>query len=516
MYQNQEIEKYKGLFYSNPTAGLVFDRQSLAILAANGAATALYGYTNEEFLSLTIRDLFANSDRALLDQKLSLEDFESERTGPWRQARRDGGLLFAELTLQRYSMNGRPAVIAAVADITGRVQAEHALMLNEHRYREIFENANDMLYTHDLQGNFTSVNRAAERISGYSRSEVSQLNIAQLVAPEYLDVARSMIQRKLGGDKPTVYELEIFSKSGRRIPLEVSTRLQFQDGRPVAVQGIARDITERKQARQRLENSARALQFKNEELASALDAARAATEAKSRFLANVSHEIRTPMNGIIGMIHLLLDTDLTAEQSDYAGTVLQSAASLLGVLNDILDFSKIEAGRLTIEAGSFSPQEVIHGVCKLLATRAAAKGLELTTNIAPNLPALVVGDSLRFRQILINLIANALKFTDSGTVTLEAGMIESHADYSLCRFAVTDTGIGIRAEELDRIFESFVQADDSSTRQYGGTGLGLAISKQLVELMGGRIGVQSQLGSGSTFWFIIPLGNVTAPASPRQ
>src|SRR5689334_18852002 len=283
MYQDTEIDRYRGLFYSNPTAGLVFDRSSLAILAANSAASVLYGYGKEELLSLTIRDLFVDADRDLLDQKLSLEDFESEKTGPWKQSSRDGTPLFVELTLQRYSMNGQPAVIAAVTDITNRVQAERALMLNEHRYREIFENANDILYTHDLQGNFTSINRAAERVSGYSRSEVAQLNMAQLLAPECLDLARSMIQRKLGGDKPTTYELEIFSKNGRRIPLEVSTRLQFQDGRPVAVQGIARDITERRLARQRIENSARELQLKNEELASALEAARAATEAKSRF-----------------------------------------------------------------------------------------------------------------------------------------------------------------------------------------------------------------------------------------
>jgi PAS domain S-box-containing protein len=513
MYQDTEINQYRGLFYSNPTPGLVFDRSSLAILAANSAASVLYGYGREELLSLTIRDLFVDADRDLLDQKLSLEDFESEKTGPWKQSRRDGTPLFVELTLQRYSMNGQPAVIAAVTDITNRVQAERALMLNEHRYREIFENANDILYTHDLQGNFTSINRAAERISGYNRAEVCQLNMTHLLVPECLDLARSMIQRKLGGDKPTTYELEIFSKNGRRIPLEVSTRLQFQDGRPVAVQGIARDITERRQARQRIENSARELQLKNEELASALEAARAATEAKSRFLANVSHEIRTPMNGIIGMIHLLLDTELTAEQSDYAGTVLQSATSLLGVLNDILDFSKIEAGKLTIQAASFSPEEVIRGVSKLLGTRASAKGLELKMTIAPDVPALVVGDSLRFRQILLNLVANAIKFADSGTVTIEAIRIEPRDDYSLYQFSVADTGIGIRPEALDRIFESFVQGDDSSTRQYGGTGLGLAISKQLVELMGGQIGVRSQFGNGSTFWFVIPFGNINDPVS---
>ena len=513
MYPDKEIDRYKALFYSSPTAGLIFDRTSLAILTANTAATRLYGYSLDEFLAHSIRDLFCDSDRPLLDQKLEAAGFDSQKTGPWCHRKRDGGLMYVELTLQSYNMNGQPAVLAAATDITTRLETEQVLMSNEHLYREIFENANDILYTHDLQGNFTTINRAAERITGFSKAEAARLNIEHLVAPEYLDVARTMIQRKLGGEKPTTYELEILSKNGRRIPLEVSTRLQFQDGRPVAVQGIARDISERRLAQQKLENYARELQRKNEELAAALEAARAATETKSRFLANVSHEIRTPMNGIIGMIHLLLDSELAPEQRDYASTVLQSATSLMAIMNDILDFSKIEAGRLTIEAVTFSPEETIRSVQKLVGMRASAKGLELTTKIAPDLPALVIGDSLRFRQILMNLLANAIKFTDSGSVALEASLLESHESHSLFRFAVSDTGIGIPARAQERIFESFVQADDSSTRLYGGTGLGLAISKQLVELMGGQIGVQSEPGKGSTFWFVIPLGLVTDRAS---
>ena len=514
MHQDKELDRYKALFYSSPTAGLVFDRSSFAILTANTAATRLYGYSREEFPAHSILELFCDSDRALFEQSLEREDFDSERTGPWRHRKRDGGCMYVELTMQRYSMNGQPAVLAAVTDITARMETQQVLLSNEHLYREIFENANDILYTHDLQGNFITINRAAERITGYSRTEAAELNIEHLVAPEYLDLARTMTQRKLGGEKPTTYELEILSKNGRRIPLEVSTRLQFQDGRPFAVQGIARDITERRLAQQKLANYARQLQLKNEELASALEAAQAAAEAKSRFLANVSHEIRTPMNGIIGMIHLLLDSELTLEQRDYAETVLQSATSLMGIMNDILDFSKIEVGRLSIEAAAFSPEETLRSVQKLVGVRASAKGLELKTTVAADLPALVIGDSLRFRQILTNLLANAIKFTDSGCITLEAGLVESREAHSLCRFAVSDTGIGIPAGSLERIFESFVQADDSNTRLYGGTGLGLAISKQLVELMGGQIGVESEPGKGSTFWFVIPLGNVNDPASP--
>jgi len=334
--------------------------------------------------------------------------------------------------------------------------------------------------------------------------------------PESLDLARSMIQRKLGGESPTVYEIDILAKNGSRIPLEVSTRIQFVDGKPVAVQGVARDITERKRARQALENYARELQLKNRELASALDGAREAAEAKSRFLANVSHETRTPMNGIIGMIHLLLETNLTLEQRDYAETVLNSANSLLVIMNDILDFSKIEAGRMTLETTVFSLRQVLENVVKLFSGQAAEKALELRTAFAAGLPEMVIGDSLRLQQVLSNLVSNAIKFTSQGVVTIEGALLASRESCATVRFRVNDTGIGIRPESLEKIFESFVQADDSSTRLYGGTGLGLAISKQLVELMGGEIGVTSKFGKGSSFWFTLQLGRSAANEEPAE
>lgn len=506
--EEEALERYRALFYSSPNPALVFDRSSCGILAANDAAALLYGWQRDEFVSRDFLQLFCEPDRESFAARLTHPTLQPEKSGPWRHVRRDGSALYVELTLQPFVMAARLAVIAGIFDVTQRVEMEQSVISSEQRYREIFENANDIIYTHDLEGNFTSFNQTAERVTGFRRTEIPHINIAGLVAPEFLELARSMIQRKLGGESPTTYELEIIAKDGRRIPLEVSTRVQFVGGRPVAVQGIARDVTERKQARQALENHTHELQLKNRELASALDAARAAAEAKSRFLANVSHETRTPMNGIIGMIHLLLDTPLTLEQREYGETVLQSARSLLAIMNDILDFSKIEAGRMTLEATPFTLTEVIQSVLKLFVRQASEKGLELRTSYEAGLPEMVNGDCLRLQQILMNLLANAIKFTNHGSVVLEAKVVEERdADLTL-RFAVTDTGIGIRADALERIFESFVQADDSNTRVYGGTGLGLAISKQLVELMGGQIGVTSEVGKGSTFWFTAALGRV--------
>ncbi len=393
----------------------------------------------------------------------------------------------------------RKQVMEQTGIILRRLEREVAL---EERYRDLFENATDIVYTHDLEGNITSFNRAAERSTDYSRDEALKMNMDQLVAPEYHDLAHRMTEQKLSTGGTTTYELEVIAKDGRRVQLEVSTRLIHQDGKPFEVQGNARDIAERKRV--------------EAELMKAKEEAEAASRTKSEFLANVSHEIRTPMNGILGMTELALETSLTSEQREYLEIVKTSGDSLLQVINDILDLSKVEAGKLDLETIPFSLRANMEDTLKMLAPLAHKKGLELSCRIPAGIPETVIGDPVRLGQIVSNLGANAIKFTQCGRVTVSVDSESRTKDQVCLHFTVTDTGIGIAADKQQLIFEAFAQADGSTTRKYGGTGLGLAICARLVQLMNGRIWVDSGPGRGSTFHFTARFGVDAAAASPLQ
>jgi len=380
-------------------------------------------------------------------------------------------------------------------------RAQETLRLSEHRYRDLFENANDIIFALDGAGNITSLNRAGERVTGYDLNEIQRQNISKLLAPEYSDTLLEMMATRPTEENTSIYEIEILAKNGTRSMLEVSARQVHAEGRVVALNGIARDITERKGAEIALKK--------------AKEAAEAANEAKSTFLATMSHEIRTPMNGILGMTELVLDSDLTVEQRENLGLVRLSAESLLSIINDILDFSKIEAGKMELEYIPFDLRESLGETMKALAFRAHQKGLELVYEVEPNVPEALLGDPGRIRQILTNLIGNAIKFTEHGEIFVSVEEQSQEPPNTILHFAVKDTGVGIPDEKQGTIFEAFTQADGSMARKYGGTGLGLTICVRLVKLMGGRVWLESKPGQGSTFHFTVQMAvQDTASARP--
>ncbi len=407
-----------------------------------------------------------------------------------------GALAVVALVALAWSVLLRRRVRAQTALIRASIENEAKL---EKQYRDLFENATDVVYTTDLAGNFTSMNAAGERTLGLSREAVRRMNIADLAPPDGADAIRELLDPERSVDA-TLVEIEVVRLDGVRLTLEVQSRAIRAGATVVAFEGIARNVSERKQAEA-------ALKY-------ARDAAVESARVKSEFLANMSHEIRTPMNGIIGMTSLALDTTLDATQREYLTMAKSSADALLGVIDDILDFSKIEAGKLGVEAIDFALAECVTGAIATLELRARQKGLALVHRIAPDVPSRVVGDPGRLRQVLLNLVGNAVKFTERGEVSLTVDAESVGEGEAVLRFEVKDQGVGIPLEKQRLIFEAFAQADSSTTRQYGGTGLGLAISSQLVALMGGTIGVTSVPGDGSTFAFTVRLGVGASPVAP--
>jgi PAS domain S-box-containing protein len=354
-------------------------------------------------------------------------------------------------------------------------------------------------YLIDLDGRVLACNEAFVQILGcQSKAEALSANATSFyrdpsARAAFLEEVRS--QRRIIGREST-----LMRRDGRTIHvLENAIGAFDADGQLVEIRGFILDITERKRG--------------EAELARARDCALDSARLKAEFLANMSHEIRTPMNGVVGMAGLLLDTELTPQQRDFAQSIQASGDALLTIINDILDFSKVEAGKLTIEVEDFEPRPVVEGALELLAERAAAKNIELVLQIDPAVPDWVRGDAGRLRQVLANLIGNAVKFTDEGEVVVTLMVDADEGPAVVLRWEVRDTGIGLTSQECSRLFRPFTQADGSTTRRFGGTGLGLAISKRLVELMDGSIGVRSAPGAGSTFWFTARLERSARPSA---
>jgi two-component system sensor histidine kinase/response regulator len=455
---------------------LEHERTLITKLLATGAALQKAGKSSPTFAA----DL-----RGLRIQGAELSSVTGDAAG---EITKDSQARLSRLVLVEIVLG----LFSAAAAVGMALLLRRRALRQSERFRSLVHNATDLITVLDDHAIALYQSPSSERVLGYHPSELLGAQLTDLLHPSDKKHVIEAFAGALEQPGATVgLHFRLRHSDGRWIVLEATATNMLNDR---SVRGFvvnSRDVTEREHAAA--------------ELSAARDAALSASVTKSQFLASMSHEVRTPMNAIIGLTELLLDTDLESEQREFASGVQGAAEGLLGIINDILDFSKVEAGKLEIEAVPFDLDRVVEDVAALLGETANAKGVELLAHCRPEVPTALVGDPTRLRQILLNLGSNAVKFTQRGEVVFRVRILEDTPAAVRLRLEVSDTGVGIAAADIDRLFDPFSQADASTTRRFGGTGLGLAIVKQLVELMDGTVGVDSEVDVGSTFWFELPL-----------
>ena len=464
------------------------------VVYANKAACEQLSYPIEELMGMEITALDVDaSSEAATRLKFEVGPAGKPKNFESRFGCGDGRLIDVEISLFEARDEERSVIVLSFKDTTEQKNATDQAQREQATLRALVNAIPDPVFYKNPQGRYLGCNEAFAEVIDHTIDDIVGRSDHQLLDNTWADSVSAVDQEVLARLEKSSHEQWIDYKDGRRELFE-SVKAPFwdQDGRLLGLMGIARNITQRKKI--------------EEEVRRAKEIAEETTQMKSDFLANMSHEIRTPMNAIIGLSHLALKTDLTARQRDYLTKVQSSGQHLLGIINDILDFSKVEAGKLTVEHIDFELDKVLDNVANLITDKCTAKGLELVFDIAADVPQTLVGDSLRVGQILINYVNNALKYTEQGEIVISARVSDLTLEDVLLRFSVRDTGIGLTQEQISRLFQSFSQADTSTTRKFGGTGLGLAISKNLAALMGGEVGVSSVYGSGSEFWFTVRLG----------
>ena len=504
--------RFRGVTDSAQDAILIMDPRG-AISYWNPAAETILGYSNEEAIGQNLHSLLV-PERYLAAHHATFPEFLRTGRGgaigstvELSARRKDGREITVELSLSALCLEKEWHAIGIIRDVSSRKRAEQALQDSEEKFRQLAENIDQVFWMMSPPcDEILYVSPAYERVWGRTCESARQnpMSWLEAVHSDDRERARLLFEAQVKGE-PVEAEFRIRTPEGQEKWIRDRAFPVFDEsGHVIRIVGIAEDITERKRNEAALIHSQ--------------EAANAANEAKSRFLANMSHEIRTPMNGVLGMLQLLLETDLLPEQRRYVDVAQSSGRVLLTLIDQILDLSKIEAHKVVLENLTFDVRDAMRDVVQSMQVHASAKGLALDWRVSPEIPQSLEGDAHRLRQVLTNLVANAIKFTGRGQVALSAAL-EAQTENrtgrtATLRFDVADTGIGIHPDHIASLFSPFAQADSSTTRKYGGTGLGLSIGRQLVEMMGGRIGVASQEGVGSTFWFTVVCE--VAVASRRQ
>jgi two-component system, sensor histidine kinase and response regulator len=476
---------------------------------SNRALREMLGYSEDELIRLEQWDeIVPAEERASCAQRYAELVQGKRATDEYEQhfVHRTGRIILGNSRFQllRDSWGKPQYVVALTEDITEHRRATEALAASEQLFRTVYENAQIGIGIFNIKKATHLVNRAQTEMLGYSQGELSRTEQWDVVVhpEERASGAARYAAIVEGRCEKDEWERCFIRRDGRMVNANVRfTLIRDTSGHPQYVIALNEDITERKRVQA--------------ELVKAKESAEAATKSKSEFLANMSHEIRTPMNAVLGMTHLALKTELTAKQRDYLTKTKAAAESLLGIINDILDFTKIEAGKLNMEQTDFRLEAVLENLASVVSQRVQEKNLEFLVATQPDLPTSLVGDPLRLGQVLINLVNNAVKFTERGEIVVAVTFEERVSNRVKLKFAVRDSGIGLTPDQTARLFQAFSQADSSTTRKYGGTGLGLSISKRLVEMMGGNIWAESEYGRGSTFSFTTWFGVGSAERRPK-
>jgi len=486
----RELLESKELFrlvFDNSAVAITVTDKDEKIIAWNPFAEGLLEMDKEDLFNKPVKELYPPQEwRRIRSFRIRRKGFLTNIET--KIIKKDGSLLEVSMSISvlKDIQGNVTGAIGILRDITREKIAERKLKESENKTRVLLDNSPVAITLTNKNEQIVSWNKFTEALLGMNRGDLYLKHVSVLYPPEEWQKIRAENIRKLG----LKYHLEtkIIRKDGHLMDIDLSINiLKDSQNNIIGSVGIMQDITELRKARQIL--------------LKAKLAAEEANSAKSQFLANMSHEVRTPMNAIVGMIDMTLDTSLNEEQRDNLNTAKEAAENLLNLINDILDLSKVEAGKITLEEIDVNIGNVIKSICKGLSVLARNKNLELLWDIDDKVPYLVKGDPVRLRQIIINLVNNAIKFTSQGKVEVKVKTISQEGDNCELLFSIADTGIGISKEKQATVFEVFTQADESITRRYGGTGLGLAISKRLVEMMGGRIGVESEVNKGSTFSF---------------